>query len=207
MSTVNSTSLPATSVPVSLIWMPYVLIAVTFITFPGVNFWRYHKRNRRKYLRKPEENRLKEGLHERRRIVALTRSHFLPITPSVESIKAITPDITMVSGAIKEDDTTSKTNRTVYHAAGEGDKNSRAIDTDDIAYNGRHSRFEGVSTPQAGDTALQTEGHRCNATSSASANLPDCSQLKEFTKQSFFKEKATINWVCFNWKHKISTIP
>nr|KAG5713813.1 hypothetical protein BaRGS_024440 [Batillaria attramentaria] len=42
----------------------------------GANFWCYHKKHRERYLRKRDEKRVKEGLHERRRITALMRSHF-----------------------------------------------------------------------------------------------------------------------------------
>ncbi|KAL8573644.1 hypothetical protein ACOMHN_007197 [Nucella lapillus] len=59
-----------------LLWIPYVLIALLFIVFLGANFWCYHRRHRERYLRKRDENRMKDGLHERRRITALMRSHF-----------------------------------------------------------------------------------------------------------------------------------
>lgn len=59
-----------------LLWIPYVLIALIFIVFLGANFWCYHKKHRERYLRKRDEKRVKEGLHERRRITALMRSHF-----------------------------------------------------------------------------------------------------------------------------------
>ena len=60
----------------SLLWIPYVLIALVFIVFLGANFWCYHKKHRERYLRKRDEKRVKDGLHERRRITALMRSHF-----------------------------------------------------------------------------------------------------------------------------------
>lgn len=60
----------------SMLWIPYVLIALVFIVFLGANFWCYHKKHRERYLRKRDEKRVKDGLHERRRITALMRSHF-----------------------------------------------------------------------------------------------------------------------------------
>ena len=74
-SNVTSASSDSTA-HVSLLWIPYVLIALVFIVFLGANFWCYHKKNRERYLRKRDEKRVKDGLHERRRITALMRSHF-----------------------------------------------------------------------------------------------------------------------------------
>ncbi|XP_076461781.1 uncharacterized protein LOC143294232 [Babylonia areolata] len=73
---VTSVSSPNPSSQVSLLWIPYVLIALVFIVFLGANFWCYHKKHRERYLRKRDEKRVKDGLHERRRITALMRSHF-----------------------------------------------------------------------------------------------------------------------------------
>jgi len=66
----------AAAAHVPLLWIPYVLIALVFIVFLGANFWCYHKKHRERYLRKRDEKRVKDGLHERRRITALMRSHF-----------------------------------------------------------------------------------------------------------------------------------
>ncbi|XP_046351736.2 uncharacterized protein LOC124132114 [Haliotis rufescens] len=82
MTSHNST-LPIESSPtVSLLWLPYVLIATVFIVFLGINFWCYHKRNRERYLRKRDEKRVKDGLYERRRIIALMRAQFQVKLPS-----------------------------------------------------------------------------------------------------------------------------
>ncbi|CAG5119995.1 unnamed protein product [Candidula unifasciata] len=53
------------------LWIPYVLIGVSCVTFLAVHFWCYHKRNRERYLRKRDETRVKSGLLERRRITTL----------------------------------------------------------------------------------------------------------------------------------------
>ncbi|XP_005105532.1 uncharacterized protein LOC101863459 [Aplysia californica] len=53
------------------LWIPYVMIGVSCVTFLAVHFYCYHKRNRERYLRKREEKRVKSGLMERRRITTL----------------------------------------------------------------------------------------------------------------------------------------
>ncbi|XP_055884221.1 uncharacterized protein LOC106059835 isoform X2 [Biomphalaria glabrata] len=53
------------------LWIPYVMIGVSCVTFLAVHFYCYHKRNRERYLRKRDEKRVKSGLLERRRITTL----------------------------------------------------------------------------------------------------------------------------------------
>ncbi|KAL8591910.1 hypothetical protein ACOMHN_039963 [Nucella lapillus] len=87
ISTSLSSPPPSTSAHMSLLWIPYVLIALVFIVFLGANFWCYHKKHRERYLRKRDEKRVKDGLHERRRITALMRSHFQPAFMSKNNIQ------------------------------------------------------------------------------------------------------------------------
>ena len=75
-TTTTATVATPASTWTSLLWVPYVLIAVLFVGFLGANFWCYHRKHRERYLRQRDEKRVKDGLHERRRITALMRSRF-----------------------------------------------------------------------------------------------------------------------------------
>lgn len=63
----------------SLLWLPHVLIAVGFLSFLGINFWLYHRKNKEKYRRKAEAVEARNRMQERRRVLNIVRMRYMPV--------------------------------------------------------------------------------------------------------------------------------
>ncbi|KAH3753942.1 hypothetical protein DPMN_188595 [Dreissena polymorpha] len=71
-----TSSTSSTHVSSSLLWLPYVTLAVVCISFLAVNFWCYHRRNRMRYRRKAEVLETRERVRERRVILNLVKAKY-----------------------------------------------------------------------------------------------------------------------------------
>lgn len=61
---------------VTFLWLPYVAIAIGFITFLFVNFWCYHRKYRERYRRKNDVRETRERMRERRRVLNLMKLRY-----------------------------------------------------------------------------------------------------------------------------------
>lgn len=57
----------------TLLWVPHVAIAVSFLTFLAFNFYCYHMKYKQRYQRKSDESEIKARLKERRRILNIVK--------------------------------------------------------------------------------------------------------------------------------------
>lgn len=66
----------------TLLWVPHVVIAVSFLTFLAFNFYCYHMKYKQRYQRKSDESEIKARLKERRRILNIVKLRHM-ITPQI----------------------------------------------------------------------------------------------------------------------------
>lgn len=66
----------------TLLWVPHVAIAVSFLTFLAFNFYCYHMKYKQRYQRKSDESEIKARLKERRRILNIVKLRHM-ITPQI----------------------------------------------------------------------------------------------------------------------------
>lgn len=99
--TSNITAFPETNLStVSLLWVPHVAIAVSFLTFLAINFYCYHMKYRQRYQRHSDKFQVKARLKERRRILNIVKLRQMirphpPISVSTLSAKNFKPSSTL----------------------------------------------------------------------------------------------------------------
>ena len=65
---------------ISILWVPHVAIAVSFLSFLALNFYCYHMKYKQRYQRKSDESEITARLKERRRVLNLVKLRQI-ITP------------------------------------------------------------------------------------------------------------------------------